>query len=321
MGLALTQSRGIGGYHPDTEESAPDRLHLWGAAGYGAGEITLNPDDQAAIQTDIDWTMAAVGAQGNVLTPSEAGSDPALALVSDTLWTQTTSDRVTGLAASDSDVNRLRLGLRGSWLVVLEDSSTPDAGDGASLTPNLELGVRHDGGDAETGFGVELGGGFALVAPRLGLSLDLAGRTLLAYEDSAFKDQGVSASFAFDPNPASDRGPSPSLRQQYGGPATGGLDALFTSDPLASRISNTAASTWTAGAAYGFPAFGGRFTGSPHVGVGLDPGNRSYSLGWRLTPPNRNTPSPSKSQLSGKTEARSSLYVFSHFLRQAQNKR
>ena len=37
-------------------------------------------------------------------------------------------------------------------------------------------------------------------------------------------------------------------------------------------------------AAYGVPAFGGRFTGSPHVGLGLATGTRNYSVGWRLTP-------------------------------------
>ena len=37
-------------------------------------------------------------------------------------------------------------------------------------------------------------------------------------------------------------------------------------------------------AAYGFPAFGGRFTGSPHVGLGLATGARDYSVGWRLAP-------------------------------------
>lgn len=30
--------------------------------------------------------------------------------------------------------------------------------------------------------------------------------------------------------------------------------------------------------------FGGRFTGSPHVGLGLSNTARDYTLGWRLTP-------------------------------------
>ena len=32
------------------------------------------------------------------------------------------------------------------------------------------------------------------------------------------------------------------------------------------------------------PAFGGRFTGSPHLGLGLAAGSRDYTLGWRLAP-------------------------------------
>ena len=48
-----------------------------------------------------------------------------------------------------------------------------------------------------------------------------------------------------------------------------------------------ASSRWSMEAAYGFPAFGGRWTGSPHVGLGLATGARDYSLGWRLTPEDR----------------------------------
>ena len=33
--------------------------------------------------------------------------------------------------------------------------------------------MQHDGGDAETGFGVEIGGGFSLAARGLGLSPDV----------------------------------------------------------------------------------------------------------------------------------------------------
>ena len=37
-------------------------------------------------------------------------------------------------------------------------------------------------------------------------------------------------------------------------------------------------------AAWGFPAFGGRFTGSPHAGFGLAAAARDFTLGWRLAP-------------------------------------
>ena len=36
--------------------------------------------------------------------------------------------------------------------------------------------------------------------------------------------------------------------------------------------------------AYGMPAFSGRFTGSPHVGLDFAADTCSYRLGWRLTP-------------------------------------
>ena len=200
------------------------------------------------------------------------------------------------LAASDSDATRLRLGLEGSWRIALDGagpSETEGAGlraGGASLVPTLELGARHDGGDAETGFGLELGGGLAWSDPALGLTLDVSGRTLLAHEDDDLKDRGFAASLGFDPDPATERGPSLSLRQEFGARAGGGLDALFAPDPLEDRTDSEAASRWTMEAAYGLPAFGGRFTGSPHAGLGLSAATRDYTLGWRWTPEAASTP-------------------------------
>ena len=261
---------------------ASERLNLWGAAGHGSGDVTLNTALGDRYRADTTWSMAAAGFRGDLLgAPTDGTGGPALALTSDALWARTASERTRDLAASDSDVTRLRLGLEGSYPMTLEG--------GGSLVPKLEAGVRHDGGDAESGFGVELGGGLAWSDPRLGLILDLSGRTLVAHEDGDFEDRGYAASLAFDPHPTSGRGLSFSLRQDWGGRATGGLDALFAPDPLAERTGSgaggsEATSRWTAEAAWGLPVLGGRFTGSPHVGVGLAAGARDYTLGWRLTP-------------------------------------
>ena len=263
---------------------ASERLKLWGAAGYGTGEVTLKPEVGGSLSSDISWTMAAAGVRNDLVSLSREGSGLALALTSDALWARTSSEKTHELAASDSDVTRLRLGLEGSWRIA--------TGGGGSLTPKLEIGARHDGGDAETGFGVELGGGLAWVDPALGLSLDLSGRTLVAHGSDDLEDRGFAASLAFDPDPATARGPSLTLTQDWGGAAQGGLDALFASDPLADRTGGgEATARWSAEAAWGFPAFSGRFTGSPHVGLGLATGARDYSLGWRLAPAaNANAP-------------------------------
>ena len=261
---------------PYASLQASERLKLWGAFGHGTGEVTLKPAMGGSLTSDISWTMAAAGLRGDVIAPPAEGSGPALAVTSDALWARTSSEKTHELSRSDSDVTRLRLGLEGRWTLTLEG--------GGYFTPKLEAGMRHDGGDAETGFGVELGGGLAWSAPALGLSLDLSGRTLIAHGSDDLKDRGFAAAFAFDPDPSSERGPSLSLGQSFGGQATGGLDALFAVNPLEDRASQEAKSRWTAEAAWGFAAFGGRFTGSPHAGVGLSTGTRDYTLGYRVVP-------------------------------------
>ena len=297
VGLMLARSEGDGGYNdpgvgtgtlessltaalPYASWQASPRLRLWGTAGYGAGEVLVTPKTSQtapaigdAMKADIDWTMASAGAHGDLLAP---GSGPALALVSDALWTHTASDQTGQMTASESTVTRLRLGLKGRWIANL--------GEGDTLTPKLEAGVRHDGGDAETGFGMEVGGGLNWTTQRLGVSLNLEGRTLLTHEANGFKDQGFAAAFVFDPDQASERGPSLRIRQDFGSQASGGLDGLFAANPLSRRTSNPLSSRWTTEAAYGFPVFGGHFTGSPQVAVGFGPGERQYTLGGRLTP-------------------------------------
>ena len=255
---------------------ASERLKLWGAAGHGTGEVTLKTAMGGSYKSDTAWSMAAAGLRGDLLEAPAEGSGPALAVTSDALWTRTSSEKTRDLAASESDATRLRLGLEGSYRMALEG--------GGHVTPKLEIGARHDGGDAETGFGVELGGGVAWVDPGLGLSLDVSGRTLIAHGNDDLKDRGYAASLAFDPDPATQRGPSLSLRQEFGGQANGGLDALFQPATLEDRTGTEATSRWSMEAAYGFPAFGGRWTGSPHAGLGLATGSRDYSVGWRLAP-------------------------------------
>ena len=265
---------------PYASFQATEGLKLWGAAGYGAGTVTLKPEVGGVFKSDVSWTMAALGLRGDLWPPQEQRSGPALALESDALWARTSSEKTRDLAASDSDVTRLRLGLEGSWKIALDQNG--------HLTPRLEVGARHDGGDAETGTGIELGGGFAWSDPALGLRLDVEGRTLLAHRSDDLKDRGFAASLAYNPDPATTLGPSLTLRQDWGGQAKDGIDALFAPDPLDTRggAGGTAESRWLAEAAYGFPVLDGRFAASPHVGFGFGfaADARDYSLGWRFNP-------------------------------------
>jgi len=190
---------------------------------------------------------------------------------------RTSSEKAAGLAKAKADVTRLRLGLDGGYAFGLEG--------GGSFEPTFELGLRHDGGDAETGWGVDIGGGVRWNDPALGLSAEAAGRGLLAHEAAGFKDRGVSGSLAWDPDPASDRGPSLTLTQTLGAQAAGGADALLGRQTLADLAANDNGMTsrrLELRLGYGLPAFGERFTSTPEMGVALSDGGREYRLGWKL---------------------------------------
>ncbi len=293
-GLLVSHSRGEGSYRGADEGTVSSsltglypygrymvngRLSVWGVAGYGEGTLTLTPDGGKAMQTDMDLQMGAVGVRGvAVEAPAEGGVE--LAVTSDAMAVRTASEKTAGLMAAEADVTRLRLGLEGTWRGI-------EAG-GGELVPRLEVGLRHDGGDAETGFGLDLGGGLSWSHPESGLAAELSGRGLLTHESRGFRDRGLSASFGWDPGRGSGRGPKLTLSQTVGASASGGMDALLGretptglaandngSDDLANRRLNV-------GFGYGFPAFGDRFTSTPEFGLGLGQGRREYSLGWRL---------------------------------------
>ena len=143
--------------------------------------------------------MAAAGARGALLEPGADGG-LMLALVADALWTRTTSEQALGLESAEADVTQLRLGLEGGWSLSL---------GGGELAPTVELGLRHDGGDAETGLGVELGGGLTWRHLGLGLAFDVQGRTLVTHEEDGVEDRGFSAGIAFDSGPADRSGSIP----------------------------------------------------------------------------------------------------------------
>ena len=282
-------------------------------AGYGAGDLTVTPkkpgtdENGAVIRADLDLRMAAVGLRGTLLDPgSESGTGGGfwggltLTGKTDAMVVQTASGQGRGadggnLEAARATVTRLRLGVEASRPLQL--------GGGTVLTPSLEVGVRHDGGDAETGFGLDLGIGLALSDPERGLQAEMRGRGLLAHESSGFRDLGFSGSFAWEGKPGSDLGAKLGLTQTVGGSSSGGADALFsrtTMDGLAaSPDPGSPGSGSGAGGAgdsdddlmsrrlelrfsYGLPAFGSRFTWTPEVGASLSDTGRDYSLGWRL---------------------------------------
>ena len=297
-GLALAQSRGEGSYrspggdgeaestltgvYPYGRYAISERVSVWGVAGLGRGSLTLKPGNGTRIETDMELAMGALGLRGVLVeAPAEGGME--LAAKTDGMMVRTSSDAASGtggnIAAAEADVTRLRLGLQATWHGV--------AAGGGTLTPSVEIGVRHDGGDAETGYGADIGAGLSWVDPVRGISADIRARGLLAHEADGFSERGFSGTLSWDPEPSTALGPSLSLTQTLGAAASGGSDALLrrgTMEGLAASEGGDELERrrMEAKLGYGFALFGGAYTGTPELGLGLSDAHRDYSLGWRL---------------------------------------
>ncbi len=290
-GAALTQSWGSGSYDADRDDDGDitttltgvfpyghyalsPRLGFWATAGYGWGELSLELDNDTEYNPDTTMAMAAAGINGVLLDRGSEGIS--VSTVADVLTLKTTSEEVDDLESSEGSLSRLRLGLEATRPFLLAND--------ASLLFSLEMGVRQDSGDAETGFGMDLGAGIAWKDPERGISGELRGRTLLAHADEDFQDQGLALSFSWDPSP-SNLGPSLSMQHSMGTTATGGTDALL--NPVTMEFPDAGSSggqQFETQLAYGLAIFDDRLTLSPALGLTLSPDSRRYSLLWALQP-------------------------------------
>ena len=265
--------------HPYAGWWPTERLGLWGTVGYGWGDVEID-DDEAGVQSSDGTLMAAVvGGHARLFFSDDGpieGGTTTLNLKGEAWAARFDLDDSGGLMrGQEVDVHRLRLGLEGEH--------ARGFADGTVLTPSLELGLRHDGGDGETGWGVELGGGLAWTDPARGLTADVHGRALLAHQGD-IKEWGVGGLMTFAPG-ADGLGLSLSLRPSWG--ETGdGLARLWedglaaANDPLAGGADTAMQLDTEIG--YGLSTIGGHGVLTPYGGLTLFGSGRTWRLGGRL---------------------------------------
>ena len=237
VGLSVGRSLGLGGYggpsagqvtssmtgvYPWLGYQVNDRVSVWGVTGYGTGALSLTPDGATALETGMSMAMTAAGTRGELIG-SRATGGFALAFKADALWVGAATELVDGAAgrlnASQAGVTRVR--------TALEGSRGFSVGGRVSLTPSVEVGLRQDGGDAETGAGMDVGGGLVFTDAVTGLSLDVRVRTLVVHQADGFTERGMSLSFGWDPTPSSPLGLTARVAPSWGGQAAGGAEALW----------------------------------------------------------------------------------------------
>ena len=227
-GVSLSHSRGLGNYagvdtgqvssavtglYPWIGYKASERVTVWTVAGYGAGGLMLSPGAGTPIETGLSMAMAAGGGRGQILGGGEGFG---LAFKADALWVGMRTKAVTGpggnLDSTKAAVSRLRTALEGSQSMTIANRM--------ALTPSVEIGIRQDGGDAETGHGMDLGAGLVLADGVTGLAVDIRVRRLLVHQAEGFAESGMSISISYNPTPATPLGFTARVSPAWGGEST-----------------------------------------------------------------------------------------------------
>ena len=287
------------------------RLSVWGTVGYGTGSLELTPtssfprgresggqgvaagdavshrmpapvrhDGEEAgdtvrkarpIETDLGMSMGAVGLRGVVY----AGARTELAVKSDALWVRTASGDTDGLRGAAADTRRIRLLLSGQHRRALAND--------ALLSPSVELGLRYDGGGAETGVGMELGGGLRYADALRGLTVETRARALIAHEDNGYEEWGIGGSLSLDPGRL---GRGLALRLASGwGVAQSNAEALWqrrSAAGLAPRHTPAAQARLNAELGYGLDVPWTYGVLTPYGGMEWAGPRRALRLGWRF---------------------------------------
>ena len=266
------------GVYPYARVEVSERISAWGLFGYGRGNVTLSPASQSPISTDIGLHMGALGVEG-MLSDGSGPTGLDLTVKSDAMWVRIESDEAVGLDSTHAKVSRLRL--------MLEGVRVFEVAPGATLTPSGQIGLRHDEGDAETGFGLDMSAGIRYAAGRL--TIEGTVRTLVAHEDSAYEEWGASGAIRMTPD-ASGRGLSLTLAPAWGNTASKAEQLWAGQAPTGLATTDPTRPGTRLNAEFGYgmvSAADYRGILTPYAGLSLGDGSsQSYRTGarWQMAP-------------------------------------
>ena len=260
-------------FNPYLGWQAAGGVNVWAVAGAGSGEIEVDDDSASRQASDLTQQMLAAGVLGPLLTSGRllAGGTTSLHIKGETAFTRAEVDGAGALAAATYSVSRHRL--------MLEGSHNQALASGGTLTPSIEVGVRSDGGDGETGTSIEAGGSLRYADPATGLTLEARARTLLAHSGD-YGEWGVSGLVRIDPGTAG-RGLALSVRPAWGETAAGAQQLWEAGVARGGSAARSAGGRLHAEVGYGLGAAPGLGVVTPYAGIGLANDARSWRMGTR----------------------------------------
>ena len=283
VGLAVSRSSGsfdyetgggggvyeprLTGVHPYLVWSVSPDLNVWGTFGHSWGELEFTNDLAGGVHTSPSTLNSGmVGVNGHLLTYG----GPSVRLKGELAIARMDVAAELGAAfdAVAVDMQRFRLASEVSDEYVFSS--------GQSLSPWGELGVRFDGGDGETGAGLEVLGGLRYRNSTAGLTAEVQARRLARHE-GAIEEWGFGGWLLFDPG-VSDRGPSVGLAPAWGRTLSG-VQHLWERGSPDPTLHDMPGTRLDAHFRYGFGVPRSRGTLTPYVSVSL---GHDVARGYRV---------------------------------------
>ena len=250
---------------------SPGRLGVWLTAGLGRGGIEID-DEQGTVgqqSSDTSLRTASVGANGDLL----ASGPTQLRIKAAATVAQVEVEGGGRIAEQTVSANRLRLALKGSHAY--------EAGMDGQVTPELEVALRQDGGDGQTGAGVEVGGGLRYEGG--GFTLEAMARSLVSDGDDEVEYKEWGAHLLLQRSAGtSGRGLSLRVMPTYGTQANSLTLWERSVAEIADRGAVNAQGQLRAEVGYGLAAPGGRGVYTVYSGMTQAPERIQLRLGTRL---------------------------------------
>ena len=258
----------LGSVHPYVHVSLAEWLRVWGLGGIGSGTLRISGSEQDA---DLHMRMWAFGGRSDLRVPGLGGLR--FALKSDMFWVEMDSDATDTRRGSTAEARRMRLMLESTFRVI--------SVWGGEFSPLLEAGLREDGGDAETGRGLEVASGFRYQHRDRGFFMEATARSLVSHEDAAYREWGVGGTVRLDPGPDYE-GLAVQINSSHGAAASS-VQRMWSDPGAVTYFPGMTQGRHEAEVGYGFRALRGGAMVIPFSGFAYSPsGANSFRLGSRV---------------------------------------